>query len=59
MILDTRATIQPCSTFIEVRCPKSHKLVCEFNPVTNEVRVVKRNGSTLIAVLPLAKETRS
>lgn len=53
MKVDTRATIQPGSAFIEVRCPKSHKLVCEFNPATNEIRVVKRNGGTLIAVLPI------
>lgn len=50
--MDKRATIQP-SGFQEVRAPGSGKLVCEYNPTTHEVRVVKRNGSTLVAPLPI------
>lgn len=50
--MDKYATIKP-GGFQEVRAPGSGKLVCEYNPVTHEVRVVKRNGSTLVAPLPI------
>jgi len=43
------------SDFQEVRAPGSGKLVCEYNPTTHEIRVVKRNGGTLVAVLPIGQ----
>lgn len=54
MTLAKRATMKP-DNFQEVRAPGSGKLVCEYNPTTHEVRVVKRNGSTLVAPLPKPK----
>lgn len=55
--LDKRATMKP-DNFQEVRAPDSGKLVCEYNPTTHEVRVVKRNGSTLVAPLPIKPTPR-
>lgn len=52
MKVEKRAILK-ADDFQEVRAPGSGKLVCEYNQTTHEVRVVKRNGSTLVAPLPI------
>ena len=43
----------PSPAFVEVRDPRTLKLVCRYNPTTHEVETIGRDGSARRARLPV------
>lgn len=55
--IDKRGILERQDGFITVRSTDRH-VVCEYNPVTRQIRVVKRNGRMVMATLPEAAGDR-
>jgi len=46
---------EPSKQFVEVRDPRTLKLVCRYNPQTREVETVGRAGDVRRGTLPTAE----